>query len=491
MTDFLHLDETQAPERRKHLISPPTPHRLSLAIPDEYLKDYIGILEPRVSSVKDEERRLFFDTLQEWRDRGGCSIDSWAMGITPAGGIISLSIPEGDPAKLLAITPLYAWLYLQDDWDEGDLTLREGTSRSKEEKNHRIILNQMKSKIAINMMLSNDKTLLKVIEGWERWDADHFLATQFGLPESQTLEDQISQEMNQMGTRQQFRAALYCLDISLTPEQREAFDPVIQTMFKACTLANDIYSFNKEWISNATVHKGQRLPRNTMVWILRNHNVTVREARHIAQQKYRELEERYIAARDQILEECQGTGPGGTKYGTFAQAAELLTLLHHHMAGHIVFCTTVPRYINIDTEHQFFPKPDYKIADLLHVIALDEQLNETKDHDHGSSGSQTNDGSLATLKTQETSTSPTADKGDCYANSGAVNGSSTTAPWLTTHPKLPDEIPSAASQYIQSLFGKKIRRAMVQALDVWYRVPEERMALIFDIVNTLHSSSLM
>ncbi|KAF3919416.1 hypothetical protein ABW21_db0207955 [Orbilia brochopaga] len=492
MADSQQADQTPALERRKRLIPPPTSPKHSIAIDEEYLEDYISILEPRVSAAKDGERQLFFQTVQNWTKRGGRSVDRWALGITPAGGFITLSVPEGDPRKIYNLAPLYAWLYLKDDWDEGDLAITEGTPSPEEDKKHQIILNQIKSQIIVNMMHSNDKTLLKVIRDWEQWDVDHELVGQTGLPETETLEDQISQEMSQMGTRQQFRASLYCLDISLTPEQREAFDLVINIMFKACTLANDIYSFNKEWISYATVHKGEQLPRNTMIWILRTHNVTVQEARNIALQKYRELEERYVEARDEILEECRTAGSERTKYGTFAQAAELLSLLHHHMAGHIVFCTNAPRYQDVDTENRFFPKPEYKISDLLQAIEVD-QLDKAKDQ-NGATSLSTKNGTSAALAATETGESKAtpALEGQRYRTGDEdKDGASNIEPWLAKYPKLADEIPLAASRYTQSFSGKKIRKAMIQALDVWYQVPEERIAIISEIINCLHSSSLI
>ena len=46
-------------------------------------------------------------------------------------------------------------------------------------------------------------------------------------------------------------------------------------------------------------------------------------------------------------------------------------------------------------------------------------------------------------------------------------------------------------EYVQSMPSKGVRNSAIDALDVWYEVPESSLEAIRSIVNTLHNSSLM
>ena len=48
-----------------------------------------------------------------------------------------------------------------------------------------------------------------------------------------------------------------------------------------------------------------------------------------------------------------------------------------------------------------------------------------------------------------------------------------------------------SATYVQSMPSKGVRNSAIDALDVWYEVPDASLQIIRDIVNTLHNSSLM
>lgn len=45
--------------------------------------------------------------------------------------------------------------------------------------------------------------------------------------------------------------------------------------------------------------------------------------------------------------------------------------------------------------------------------------------------------------------------------------------------------------YLEMMPSKGVRNAVIDGLEVWYQVPEKSLAVIREIVNLLHSSSLM
>ena len=46
-------------------------------------------------------------------------------------------------------------------------------------------------------------------------------------------------------------------------------------------------------------------------------------------------------------------------------------------------------------------------------------------------------------------------------------------------------------EYIESLPSKGIRNSAIDAMEVWYQVPDKSLTTIRNIINTLHNSSLM
>jgi fusicocca-2,10(14)-diene synthase/ophiobolin F synthase len=47
------------------------------------------------------------------------------------------------------------------------------------------------------------------------------------------------------------------------------------------------------------------------------------------------------------------------------------------------------------------------------------------------------------------------------------------------------------SQYVKSLPSKKVRHHAIDALNIWFNVPEAEISVIKDAIDTLHNSSLM
>lgn len=45
--------------------------------------------------------------------------------------------------------------------------------------------------------------------------------------------------------------------------------------------------------------------------------------------------------------------------------------------------------------------------------------------------------------------------------------------------------------YILQVPGKNIRAKLAGAFNLWFKIPEEKLALITDIVQILHNSSLL
>ncbi|EEA28951.1 geranylgeranyl pyrophosphate synthase, putative [Talaromyces marneffei ATCC 18224] len=58
-------------------------------------------------------------------------------------------------------------------------------------------------------------------------------------------------------------------------------------------------------------------------------------------------------------------------------------------------------------------------------------------------------------------------------------------------PELPDKVILSPSQYVKSLPSKKVRHHAIDALSIWFDVPEAELSVMKDTIDTLHNSSLM
>jgi hypothetical protein len=91
---------------------------------------------------------------------------------------------------------------------------------------------------------------------------------------------------------------------------------------------------------------------------------------------------------------------------------------------------------------------------------------------------------------------------------GQAQSVSDTPAWLSTYPQLSDEVlpPNRTIKpftynsfqlvlepfrYVATLPSKGIRNVAIDALDIWYRVPEHSLNAIKRVIDMLHSSSLM
>ncbi|EPS42231.1 hypothetical protein H072_3793 [Dactylellina haptotyla CBS 200.50] len=133
------------------------PYKHSHAVPDEFLKGYFSKLDVRIHHHSDEEMKEVLGMYQDWVDRGG---GAYRLSIVPRlGGIMSLTMPEADPKKLIDFSASCTFAMLEDDLYDGDMFVPEkadcsvpNSDNSDLRKKSRIILNQMKSKLFVELL---------------------------------------------------------------------------------------------------------------------------------------------------------------------------------------------------------------------------------------------------------------------------------------------------------------------------------------------------
>ncbi|KAK6538188.1 hypothetical protein TWF694_011070 [Orbilia ellipsospora] len=162
-----------------------------------------------------------------------------------------------------------------------------------------------------------------------------------------------------------------------------------------------------------------------------------------------------------------------------------ISYLHYTIAGLIVYTMNCPRYNMSPTELLYCPKPANKIE------TLPRKSRETLKR-------KTTDSLERRVKPR------TDEKGDKILNGNhdhfgengydrrrSVNSQEDKAVWLLDYPTIPDKVVLEPYRYISSLPSKKIRHLAIDALDIWYIVPQRSLEIIKNVIDTLHSSSLI
>ncbi|KAF3915651.1 hypothetical protein ABW21_db0209574 [Orbilia brochopaga] len=93
------------PSKSKHKFNcSPVTLKNSIRVPDEFLENYWSTFEPRLNVGSDLEVRACLECRQDLIDYGLPL--ARAAGVTVAGGVNSLLVPEGEPSKVINMGPI-------------------------------------------------------------------------------------------------------------------------------------------------------------------------------------------------------------------------------------------------------------------------------------------------------------------------------------------------------------------------------------------------
>ncbi|KAK6335565.1 hypothetical protein TWF696_002336 [Orbilia brochopaga] len=453
--------------QQRELIPPLLPHtKNSLPIPSQYLKDYFPNLEPRISRASDAEEREAWRIHAEWESCGG--IIPRATVVAPVGALLSLTLPEGNPEKIEKLSALDTIAFLIDDIMDDDFCAivenyrpieRSREQRKDMSKEYTIKLNQMKAKY-FTQLLHSDEDAINFVEGWEQWHRAGLETNNLEDIEFHSLDDYIDARLSSLGADSYVALVPYIHDIVLSEEEKDKLDTINLIVYQAGALINDYYSVEREWAAHAALKKPGE-PKSTVWIVMHTHDVTLGEAKEIVKEKYFRLERDFLQERKRLMDE---NGPESV-YG------RLTSYLQYILTGTALFSMHGPRYHLTPEETPHYPRPEHKIQELpgwRPKASLPKEVNGDKN------GCQNGNGSTGTGR-----------------QSNGANGNHNAKAWLSTYSKLSDEIILEPFEYIKSLPSKKIRNFAIEALDYWYRVPQSSLDVIMNVVDILHSSSLI
>ncbi|KAK6530245.1 hypothetical protein TWF694_003609 [Orbilia ellipsospora] len=462
----------------------------SVPVPAEFLEGYFSKLEVRVHHRNKDEERECNNVTQEWVNRGGRGQRPTV--ITPAGCILSLTFPEADPQKLVDITALTCFGFIEDDYADGDMfrskdIWKPGTPLEEQEnirKDLGIILKQIRHKLFLEILEKDNaqNNYLQSYDAWVKTGVEYNGELQFDDPDTY-----LSDRMDNLGASVYHNLLPLIHDVNLTKEDYNRLRCLDETMYQMCAIANDMGSVECDWANHITFDK-PGLPPNYVFVTMDVYDVTLGEAREVAIKKWKELEDKFLMLREQVMSECP--------LSSSDEYAKYISYQHYVAAGTVVWTMQNPRYRLREGETPFFPKPEHKIADLPRKTRVT----------NGVVGKTAN-GDTKTQNTKSKGTKRALDYNGAEREFNPINSKrvrldenidgdsdkpKVTSPWLRNYPEqIPDKITLEPFEYVKSLPSKGVRDAALDALDVWYRVPQKSVDKIKSIIDKLHSSSLI
>ncbi|KAF3931652.1 Dimethylallyltranstransferase [Dactylellina cionopaga] len=469
MTRKVGLDHAVPSDSKQRFVTTVAPFKNSDPVPEDYLTRYFSTFEPRFNRGSNEEVKQMFESRQELIDLGLPLVR--AGGISHAGGVNSFMMPEADPKKVINVAAISDIAFIEDDITE--------TTKENSFKEYHNIIKQAQARQYIKA-LECDKDGIKYIEGTEVWIAKEVELDSLRGFRFDSIEDYVKTKLHTCGGLPTTMLLHYCYNVTLTAEELAPLESLREHAWALATYGNDYASVEMEWVFYLTEGRQPELPYNNSVFvIMHTMDVSFAEAKDILIKKIIEKEKKWLQKRLKLEE---GASDATKEY---TSACQLL------MGGILVWHLNTPRYY-VDSENIFYPKPEYKIGDYKMLFqtnqaakTLDNKLgNPSMLLDHSTNRDHVNGDGIERKTTIKRNNIPNAADGEAQSQSNLP-------PWISSYPKLLDQIVSEPYEYVSSLPSKKIRNTAIGALDGWYRVPQQSLDIIISVIDMLHNSSLI
>lgn len=290
---------------------------------------------------------------------------------------------------------------------------------------------------------------------------------------------------------------LFGMGMTLSEEEDAQLDPIRKLCYAALGLANDYFSFDREYAEFKESGDSQTLTNS--VWLhMQWHNVDSSSAKEMTKQATRRYE-------DQFLEKCaeyrQKNAPVSQKLDKYLEA------LAYQISGNVVWSLNCPRYhpeYRYDSNENIEDSLTSKL--LAAVLGVNEETPgvvefEGNRDESGSAVSAFEDGysrrsSTDTFLTvSDDDDSSIEDNASTSSSVSSYSSSSVTkeitSASITRNANLNPRHAQAPFDYITSLPSKGVRDTFIDALNIWLNVPESVISRVKSLGNRLHAASLM
>lgn len=315
---------------------------------------------------------------------------------------------------------------------------------------------------------------------------------------------------------------LFGMGETLTKEEDALLAPIIRPCYASLALANDYFSFDREWTEYQEQQQQQQSlsssspgtstpqpPINAVYLYTQWQSVDIPTAKRLV----REAANRFEA---DFLRKCADFKKSGQ---SSPKLERYLRGLSYQVSGNVVWSLNCPRY---HPEWRYDPNAgleDALTAERRNPPSVEqvEDVDASVDGVDGgveaaermkrlsitSWGSRESDSDISTTssswddraasRSSSFSAVSSDEESDMreFKNTSETEKSSTLESLLPREEKLGMEIVNAPFEYTRSMPSKNVRGTFIDALNLWAGLPEEVLTQIKEVVDDLHTASLM
>ncbi|KAF4984888.1 hypothetical protein FZEAL_41 [Fusarium zealandicum] len=425
-------------------------------------------------------------------------VSSYAVGcINPVvGNFTALCACEALSERLALVTYMVEYAYIHDDVIEyaenksesqmqqanhqlmEGLTLGDDTGSGSRSKDH-VKRRQLQAKMAMELM-EVDKDFAK--ETLRLWKEMSEVFIDIRDMKFTALDQYLKLRAVDAGCPWTMSLLSFSMDFKLSADEVQKTAHITSAAYDAWILVNDYFSWEKEWI-NYQSNGATGVIANAIFLFMDWYSVDKEESRKMIRKEIMSCEAKYCRLKEEFIAKGAAT----------ERIRRWLHLLDNVTAGNFAWSMTTARYKAGGEDA--YPALWRKCADM------------SDSNDKGSLGLSISANAAGM-----------ADKIDVVLHERRYLDLSNPErtlekPDLTTNdlrPQLSESTESSKSQlsqawpvhqyedmilqprkYLEMMPSKGVRNAVIDGLEVWYQVPEKSLAVIRDIIDLLHSASLM
>ncbi|CAI6340763.1 unnamed protein product [Periconia digitata] len=426
------------------------------------------------------------------------AVSSYAVGcINPVvGNFTALCACEALSDRLALTTYMVEYAYIHDDvieyseiQDESQLvetnqqlmkglSLHTGASSSSKDEVKR---RQLHAKMIMELMEVDKDQAAECLRLWKEM-SDVFV--QIRDMKFTVLDTYLKYRVVDAGCPWTMSLLCFSMDFKLNKEEEKKTAAITQAAYDAWVLVNDYFSWEKEW-SNHVSNGGDGVIANAVFLFMRWYSIDAEASKVMLRKEIVAREEMYCREKEAFL----ASGEVTEKTSQWLELLDLVT------AGNFVWSMTTARY-RLGAE-DVYPRlraecsesPDtgpagslgcpISVSAAIMADRIDDVLKDRRYLD---------------FTIRERRHIPDIHEGrkleshsDSRPNKPQIESSHVTPTFSQYH----YEMILQPQDYIDMMPSKGIRNSVIDGLEVWYRVPERSLGIIRDVVNLLHSCSLM
>ncbi|KAK8133580.1 hypothetical protein PG984_005592 [Apiospora sp. TS-2023a] len=448
-------------------------------------------------------------------------VKAYAVGcINPiVGNFTALVACEARSDRLALTTYMIEYAYIHDDVIEyaekkGESDLAEaneqliegitlggsGNKGSKDDVKRR----QLQAKMVMELM---DVDKVQGKECLRLWREMSDVFVQIRDLKFKTLDEYLKYRAVDAGCPWMMSLLCFAMDLPLTADDKEKTLPITWAAYGAWVLVNDYFSWDKELLAHKA-SGGTGVIANAVFLYARWHSIGYEEARKMVREEIMAYEENYVRLKDEFL-----VANGGAVSDNILRWFNLMDMT---TSGNFAWSMTTARYHS--SVEDAYPA--------LRRTCSPTDSGATSGAS-GSNGNKVNKGSNGISNSLGCSISANAAKLASqvdavlaprrYLDATTPEPSARAGPQVMTvmeprptvverqrpdtaqqapvprHSSLHqhEELILQPQRYLETMPSKGVRNAIIDGLEVWYHVPEKSLVVIRDIINLLHSFSLM